>query len=100
MNTFGRILIILLAFAIVMGITYFAVNASSASTSGNVPASERGGESFRSLTSERPAADDQGPGGGWMFGLMKNISIVGIIVALIVVPTSFMRRKVVPVRAK
>jgi TRAP-type C4-dicarboxylate transport system permease small subunit len=101
MKTLGRILIILVAFAIVMGITYVAMNASNSSTLANLPAFERGGESFRPVDRERPEMDGADMrGGGWMFGLLKNIGIVAVIVALIIVPKSFLRRRSVPVRVR
>jgi hypothetical protein len=46
MKTFGSILLIVTAFAIVMGVTYLAVNAGNTSSS-NVPALDGGGANFR-----------------------------------------------------
>ena len=101
MKTMGRILIILIAFVMVMGVTYAIVNSGSSSTSPNSPAFERGGEDLRPLNGERPDFDSESPGGGgWIFGLVKNVGIVAVIVALIVVPKGFMRRKVIPVRVR
>lgn len=99
MKTLGRILIILMAFAIVMGITYMIVNSSSSSST-DMPEVLRG-EGFAPPAGERPALDGaEMRGAGWAFGLVKNIGIVAMIVAMITMPKSFMRRKAVPVRVK
>lgn len=104
MKTLGRILIILAVFALVMGITYVAVNASE-NSSGEAPQFEN---------RERPQfADDERPefpgggrpegrergGGGWMFGLIKNVGIIAIVTVLIAVPRGLMRnrKRVAPV---
>lgn len=101
MKTLGRILIILTAFVVVMGITYIVVNSGSSSTSTNPPALQRGSESFRPLNGERPDFDREGPGGGgWAVGLVKNVGIVAVIVALLAVPKSLMRGKVTPIRVE
>ena len=95
MKTLARILIILVAFAIVMRITYVAVNAvnaGSSSTSASAPAFERGSEALPQPAGERPEM-----GGGWMFGLFKNLGMVAIIVGLIAIPRGLQRRKAVPV---
>ena len=102
MKTLGRVLIILTAFAIVMGVTYFTVSASGSSSAG-APQFESGerpalpGGQFEG----RPERNEEG-GGGWMFGLMKNAIIVAVIVAVIVFPTNLMqqKRRAVPVRIK
>lgn len=98
MKTLGRILIILTAFALVMGLTYVVVSATSSST--NAPAFERRGEGFTRPDGQfpggaRPEFRGEGRGGGgWVFGMVKNIGIVAVIVALIAVPKDLMRRKV------
>jgi hypothetical protein len=98
-----------------MGITYLAANAvssGSSSTSANLPAFERGGEGFPRAEGEwpqlqngeqsqfpagRPEFEERGlRGGGWMFGLFKNIGIIVIIVALMAVLKSLLRRRPVP----
>jgi hypothetical protein len=105
MKTLGRIFIILAVFALVMGITYVAVNAGSSSSSASGPQFDR---SFPA-DGERPAfGDGERPefpggernefrgergGGGWIFGLIKNVGVVGIIVALIVLPKGWMRKQ-------
>lgn len=109
MKTLGRVLIILAAFAIVMGVTYLIVNTGSASTSENMPAFERGGGREplpdgvqpQFANGQRPefrGGDGgefrgEGRGGGWMFGIIKNGGIIAVITALIVIPKSIRRRK-------
>ena len=105
MKTLGRILIIIVAFAIMMGITYSVVNASRSSN--NVLAFQRGGDRFTPPDGARPefrgegrGDDGGGSGFGIMFGLIKNTVIVAIIVALIAFPKNLLqqRRRAVPVR--
>ena len=109
MKTIGRIFIILVAFVIVMGVTYGIVNASGTSTgmpqlenrerpqfeNGEMPQFEAGerpelpGGQFEG----RPEGGRERGGGGWMVGLIKNVGILTIVVALIAVPRSIMRNK-------
>jgi hypothetical protein len=102
MKTLGRILIILAAFVIVAGITYVAVDAGSSSTSANVPSFERGDGDFSPPSGERlefPGGERdelRGGGLGWMFGFIKNIGMIAIIVTLITIPKNLKRRKTVP----
>jgi hypothetical protein len=98
MKTLGRILLILTAFAIVMGLAYLIVNTSVSSSSMNGP-EVISGERFAPPTGERSGMDSPDMREGrWIFGLTKNVGIVAVIVALIVVPKSFMRRKAIPLR--
>ncbi len=102
MKTLGRILIIVLAFALVMGGTYYMVNTGS--NNSNAPAFDRGsfdgnpqfqGAGFNA-NGPRPefrGERDRRGGGGWMFGLIKNIGIVAVIVALIVLPKNFFQQQ-------
>lgn len=90
MNTLGRILIILIAFALVMGVTYVAVNTVSAS--GNVPAFQQRGEGLprpEGARSPFPGGEGREGRGGisvlrLIFGFVRNIGIVALIVALVV----------------
>ena len=100
MKTLGRILIILAVFALVMGITYVAVNAGGTSSNG-VPQFENGTR-LQFENGERPAfpggqlegrREGGKDGGGLMFGLIKNIGIVAVVVALIAIPRNMMRNK-------
>jgi hypothetical protein len=103
-KTLGRILIILAVFVMVMGIAYIVVNASSSSSSTNMPAFERDGngesqgERPQFPDGEMPAFEHDGAqGGGWMFGLFKNFGIIAIIIVMIAAPRSLMQKKRVPV---
>ncbi len=109
MKTFGRILIILLAAAIVTGGWVALVNGIGAnvSTSFDRP----GGDEFRpSQQGNQPPAgfpeggfpqgerpDREQGGGGSMgrfgLGMVKNVGIVAVLVALIVLPKSLFGRK-------
>ena len=100
MKTLGRILMILMAFAIVMGTTYFAVNASGSSTSS--PAFENSSTRF-APNGARPEFQGESSGaGGLMFGLMKNIITVVVLVAVVVLPKNLMQqwRRAVPVNVR
>ena len=104
MKTFGRVLIIILAFVIMMGITYSVVNVSGSST--NAPVFQRGGDGFAPPNGAQPRfrgedrADNGGNSFGILFGLLKNTIIVAVIVALIVFPKNILqqKRRTVPVR--
>ncbi len=99
MKTLGRILIILIAFAIAMSITYSTVSAKG-STSASGLSFQRSGEDFSS-GGVRPENQDGGSSaGGIMFGLMKNIIIVAFVVAMVAFPKNLMqqRPRAVPVR--
>ncbi len=101
MKTLGRIIIILAAFVIVMGITYTTVSASGSSSS-SAPAFERGSEGLAPNGVRPEFQGENQNGGGWMFGLMKNIVIVAVIVMIIVFPKNLLqqKRRAVPVRIK
>ena len=101
MKTIGRIFIILAVFAIVMGITYIVVNAGGNSSVG-IPRFENG-ERLQFANGERPQfpggefegrreGGERG-GGGWMFGLVKNIGIVAVVTILIALPRSIVRNR-------
>jgi len=100
MKTLVRIFIILAMFAIIMGITDVAVNASG--NSSNAMPQFENGERPQFSNGEKPAfsgGEWEGRreggeiGGGWMFGLIKNVGIIATVVALIAVPRSLMRNK-------
>jgi hypothetical protein len=92
MKTIGRILIILVVFSILAGLMVTVVNASGATTS-NFSGSRQfrpdgGGQRFR------PGHDRGGSGGaGWIFGLVKNLGVMAIIVTLIAWPKSIAKKR-------
>src|ERR1051326_967161 len=99
MKILGRIVIILAAFAIVMGLTYVAVNAVSGSTSSlarTEPGFDRGPESTPHLEGERHDFGGVARPLRLIAGLIKNVGIVAVIVAMITIPKSLMKRKVIP----
>jgi hypothetical protein len=104
MKTLGRILTILVTFTLVMGITYVAVNAFSSSTT--VRSFERGGQGFpqpegaqpqfpNSQRPEFPGGEGRGRGGTirWILGTVKNVGLIGIIVALVVWLKDFLEKR-------
>jgi len=102
MRLLGRILMILAAFALVMGITYGVVSAANAAgSSSGAPAFERGGEGFPRPDGARPqfpggeGREFRGGRGGlrWMFGVVKNVGLIAIIVALVVWLKEVLRRR-------
>jgi hypothetical protein len=103
MKTVGRILIILAVFVALSGLMVLAVNASGGSSStpdfdGAPPQfgdQEGSREGFRPEGGEtRPERGERGErGGGWMFGLTKNLVVITFLVTLIVLPKSIMRNK-------
>ncbi|MEW6285070.1 MAG: hypothetical protein AB1509_02485 [Chloroflexota bacterium] len=94
MKTLGRILIILVVMALVMGITYAAVSASGSSGAPGVePRFEEGGRPpFREGQFEGEGHEGR-EGGGWMFGLIKNVGIIAVLVTLIVLPKNARRKR-------
>ena len=92
MKTLGRMLTILIAFAIAMGIIYSAVSANG-SASTNTPAFQNGGEDFRSVGVRPENRDEDSSAGGIVFGLMKNIVIVVFIVTMVVFPKNLMQQR-------
>ncbi len=104
MKTLGRVLIILAIFALVMGITYVVVNAGTSSSSSTVPQFDR---PFPANGDRPTLPDGQRPefpggernefrgerGGGWMFGAIKNVGVVAIVVALIVLPKGWLQKR-------
>ncbi len=91
MKTFGRILLILTAFAIVMGLTYLAVNSGN-TVSPNARTLDGAGANFRPNGEGRPP-ELRGAGGAWVFGMIKNVGIVAFFVTLIVFPKNLKRKR-------
>jgi hypothetical protein len=111
MKIIGRVLIILAVFSALSGLMVLAVNANGSSApnfDGARPqfAVEEGweGEFIRPEGGEFNPGNDQvrpergereGLGGGshWMFGMVKNVSVMAVLVILIVLPRSFAKKK-------
>jgi hypothetical protein len=109
MKIVGRILMILAAFALVMGIICVAVNAGSTGNSSNAPEIGPGKGGFGGTEGVRPEipnaerpefpggerGDIRGErdGGGWIFGAIKNIRIERIIVPIIVLPKGWLQKR-------
>ncbi len=99
MKTLGRILIILVTFALVMGITYVAVNAVSSSIT--VRAFQRGGEGSPRPEGAQPQFPSgegrefrgQGVGLRWILGTVKNVGLIAIIVVLVVWGKDFLEKR-------
>ncbi|MEP7136328.1 MAG: hypothetical protein ABI904_15475 [Chloroflexota bacterium] len=103
MKTFGRVLVIVIAFAILMGVTYSVVSASGSSNT--APVFQRDGrDGFAPNDGQREFGGREREGGaggfGMLFGLLKNTIIVAVITALIVLPKNFFqqKRRAVPVK--
>jgi hypothetical protein len=109
MKTLGRIFIILVVTALITGALYFAVSASGTGTPFNFRSR---GEQFQpggafqngvrpegtrpNFEGGRPGrGGDGGEGGGlsWVFGLLKNVGIVALVVAIIILPKSLGKKK-------
>ena len=103
MKTLGRILIILAATALVTVALYLAVDSGRAiNFPGSDPrgASPQPGEGFGPNERFRPAHDEgreRGGDGIWVTGLImggvKNTVVIGIIVAILVLPKELTRQK-------
>jgi hypothetical protein len=107
MKTLGRILIILVTFALVMGVTYVAVNAVSSTAT--VRAFQRGGEGSPRPEGVQPQFPNgqrpefpggegrefrgQGVGLRWILGTVKNVGLIAIIVALVVWGKDFLEKR-------
>ena len=96
MKTLGRIFIILAVFSIFAGLMVVAVNASGT----NAP-DFSGAPQFRPDDGSRPEGDQNRPErdeGGidvprWVFGLIKNVGVMAVLVILIVLPKSVAKKK-------
>jgi hypothetical protein len=103
MKTVVRILIIMAVFAVAMFAVYKVVSASGSSTPGT-PAFERGEFNDGARPELSPELGERsefrGEGGGWIFGLIKNVGIVAVIVILITLPKNMIqkKRRAVPIR--
>ena len=101
MKTIGRIIIILTVFIALSGLMVVAVNASGSSAPdfGGPRLQIRqggGGDQFRPGGGQnRPERGDRGGGGSsrWVFGLIKNVGLIAILVTVIVWPKSVAKKR-------
>jgi hypothetical protein len=108
MKTIGRILIILVVFSALSGLMVLAVNASGSNTPNfdGAPAQFRPqgdgdgirleGDQFNPEGGQtRPERGERGDTGGprWMFGLVKNVGVMALLVTLVVLPKSIAKNK-------
>ena len=100
MKTLGRAFLIVAVFALIMGITYAVVTAGTSSN--NAPQFIQGGPGQPTFANgqrpefpggERNEFHGERGSGGLMFGMIKNIFVVGIVVALVVLPKGWLQRK-------
>jgi len=100
MKTLGRILIILVVFSVVAGLMITVVDASgmNAPDFGSAPQFRPGenGDELRPPEGgenrfERGEREFGGP--RWLFGAIKNVAVVGLLVTVIVWPKSVAKKK-------
>ncbi len=97
MKTIGRIVLILLVAAVIGGGILLVVNANSSSLA--IGRDRPGGGDFRRAEALpggfregfRPE-DGRGRGGFWIADVVKNLGIISLLVALIVVPRRLLRK--------
>jgi hypothetical protein len=113
MKTLGRVLIILFAAALITGAMLALVNGNGSSSA--MPFDRPGGAEFRPQGDApsgempeggfpegmRPGRGGEGGRGGaggtrWMFGLVKNVGVIALLVAVIVIPKSLFKKKATP----
>jgi len=100
MKTIGRILIILAVFSAFAGLMIVAVNASGSNTTDFGGASQfRPNDGQDRVGPEgnenRPERGEREASGGprWMFGLIKNVGVMALLVTIIVWPRSAAKKK-------
>jgi len=100
MKMIGRIIIILTVFIVLSGLMVVAVNASGSSTPdfGGPRLQIRqggGGDQFRPGGDQnRFGRGDRGGGSSrWVFGLIKNVGLIAILVSVIVWPKSVAKKR-------
>ena len=97
MKTLGRILIILAVFVALSDLMVIAVNASGTNAPDFNGTSQfrPGGDGIRPEGDQnRPEREELGGGGSrWMFGLIRNIGVMAVLVTIIVWPKSVAKKK-------
>ena len=102
MKTLGRIVIILFAFVLLSGLMVMAVNASGMNqpnfngggrTEFRPQGGDNDGPSFRPEGGGPSGRDRGGRGGtGWIFGAVKNIGVITLLVIAIAWPRSLAKK--------
>ena len=103
MKTLGRIFIILAVTALLTVALYFVVNASGTGTRSDF---RQRGDQFQPTGQFQPGGarpnfeggrgergGEGGGGGGWIFGLIKNMGVVALLVAILILPKGLAKRK-------
>jgi len=106
MKTLGRILLILAVFVALSGLMVVAVNASGSNApdfdgapqfrpAGNGEGEMLEGRVRPDGDDNRPEHGERGGAGGsrWMFGLLKNVGVMAVLVTIIVWPKSVAKKK-------
>ena len=102
MKTLGRLLVIVTVAVLIAVGLYFLVTANASNlTSGGFPRGEefRPGELLPALAGQRPeGSHSEGSErgefeGGWIFGVIKNVGVIAILVTIIVWPSSLRKKK-------
>jgi hypothetical protein len=93
MKTLGHILIILAVTALITAALYFSINASGTGTNSDFPPQEQfqSGGKRPDFEGSRPERGEMG--GDWMFGWIKNVGVIAMLVAIIVLPKRLFKRK-------
>lgn len=102
MKTMGRIFIILFAFVLLSGLMVAAVNAAGMNqpnfngdggrTEFRPQGGEEGGLPFRP-EGEREGGEREGGGSRWIFGAVKNVGVISILVLMIALPRNMAKNK-------
>lgn len=102
MKTLGRILVILSAFVLLSGLMVAAVNTvgmnqpnfNNERTEFRPQGGEEGGLPFRPEGGhEEGERGERGGGFGWIFGAVKNVGVISVLVILIAWPRSIAKNK-------
>jgi hypothetical protein len=101
MKILGRILIILAVFLALSGLMVIGVNASGANApdfNGSRPGFRPGGDGNQFRPDGGQNRHERGDRGGaiglrWVFGVIKNVGVIALLVTLIVWPKSIAKKK-------
>jgi hypothetical protein len=96
MKTLGRILIIFVVFAALSGLMMAAVNASASTTAlaAQLGREEEDHDNRVHLPDGTGMHERGGAGGSrWMLGLVKNVGVMAVLVTIIALPKSLIKKK-------